>query len=123
MAGGCINVYTSRRTNYDIVYYWKRNENIKDLAKYVYEVKADGLFYAREITAELKDAQQVNNAFMFDNQSITIVTEDMINVEVNDIVKYDNEIWRVVNIQKNHIHKTHKFMKKGFDRIFMQLTR
>lgn len=118
-----VNIYTSRRDYFDKVVYWKRNENIRDLAKYVYENKPDGLFYAKEITAESKESQQISNAFLFDNANITIYTEDAIDIEKNDIVKYENEIWRVVNIQKNFIHKTHQFMKKGYYRTFIQLTR
>ena len=118
-----VNIYTSRRDFFDQVLYWRRNEGIRDLAIYVYETKPDGIFYAKEITPESEESQQVNNAFLFDNQTITIYTEDSININKNDIVKYDNEIWRVVNVQKNHIHKTHQFMKHGFDRTYLQLTR
>ena len=118
-----VNIYTSRRDTFDKVFYWKRNEDIKDLAKYVYETKPDGLFYAKEITPESEDGQQINNAFMFDNTTITIYTEDSVKIEKNDIVKYDDEIWRVVNVQRQHIHKTHQFMKNGFYRTYLQLTR
>jgi len=118
-----INIYTSRRGNFDKVWYWKRNESIKDLSKYVYETKPDGLFYAKDVSVESQDNQPINNSFLFDNQSITLYTEDSVNLEINDIVKYEDEIWRVANVQFQHIHKTHQFMKKGYNRTYIQITR
>lgn len=118
-----VNIYTSRRHNFDKVWYWKRNDAIKDLSKYVYETNPDGFFYARDVSVESQDNQPINNTFLFDNSVITLFTEDIVNIEINDIVKYEDVIWRVSNVQFQHIHKNHQFMKKGFNRTYVQLTR
>lgn len=118
-----VDIYTSRRHNFDKVWYWKRNDAIKDLSKYVYETQPDGFFYAREMSPAATDNAQVQNVYLYDKSNISLATEDKVNLEVNDIVKYADEIWRVNNVQRAIIGKTHQFMKRVAYRTYIQVTK
>lgn len=118
-----VNIYTSRRHNFDKVWYWKRNDAIKDLSKYIYENTPDGFFYAREESPIDTGNAQTQNVYLYDKSNITLQTEDKVNLEINDIVKYMDEIWRVNNVQKQIIGKTHQFMKNVDTRTFIQITK
>ena len=53
MAGGCIDIYQSRRTEHDKCYYWKIDEEDLDLEEYTHNNKYDGRFYAKEISPRM----------------------------------------------------------------------
>lgn len=120
---GCINEYTSRRVNFELCYYWKRNDEEKDLSEYLLEEVPNGRFYAREITAFTNRKQEINNTFLFDETTITIETNDTIEAKVGDVVYFDDEVWVVLNIQRKHIHKNKQFLKADYNRTYLQLKR
>ena len=123
MAGGCIDIYTSRRTEHEKCYYWKRNEDNRDLSEYAYEEYYDGFFYAREYVAEFFQKQNVSNTFMFDSSTITLETKDKVEIEPNDVIFYDENYWRVVNVNKVEYHKNSQFGKKKSYQTFIQIKR
>lgn len=121
MATGCCNIYTSRRTEFDECYYWKRNDKEKDLDDYVHENQYTGKFYAKEITPMMKKKNIISGVFMFDSSSITLKTSDNVDIDAGDIVKYEDKYWTVVDVQEVEIHKNTQFMKQVDYRTYIQL--
>ena len=95
MAGGCISELTSRRTNFDECKYWKRDETDSSLEDYVHEHRYSGIFYAKETTAQVGQKNIVGNMFMFDQNTATIETMDLVDISSGDIIKFQDELWIV----------------------------
>lgn len=122
MAGGCIDLYNSRRCNFDKCYYWTVDEsNNYDLDELVYKSKPNGFFYAKESSAENKNKNNINGMFLFDKSSITIQTNDDVIIKSGDIVKYENEFWQVSNVSIRQVHKNSQFLKKISRKTYIQL--
>lgn len=120
MAHG-IDINTSRRTLHERCRYWKVKDKNKDRSEIVYEQKEEGVFYAKEISAYSKDMQVIGEVFMFQSNMTTIMTMDSNNISVNDIVEFDNKIWRVINIQRRRLMKQSQFSKKTSEITYIQL--
>ena len=89
MATGCCNIYSSRRTNFEECYYWKRDNDEVDLETYAHENKHSGKFFAKEISPLTKQKNVIGGLFMFDSSTIMLETNDYINIDAGDVVKYD----------------------------------
>lgn len=97
-----VNIYHSRRTNYRKCIYWNRDErdSIANSSKWIANNKPDGSFFGRPVSNKTTMNNPVNNVMMFDRNSITLETDDDIdNIQVNSIVKYNNSVWILENIQ------------------------
>lgn len=96
-----IDIYHSRRTNFVKCYYYKRDEKVNDLSKYVLTKKPEGIFYARLYSPNSRQNQDVVNTFRFSENSLTIVTEDDVNDLVeNNVVLYNGKAYVVINVQR-----------------------
>lgn len=100
---GSIDIYHSRRTNYAECYYWNRNESdrVGDASNWIVNNAPSGSFYAKEISPQYNQQQQISNAFLYDANTISLQTDDDIeDMKRGCIVKYNNDVWMVESIQK-----------------------
>ena len=106
-------MFTSRRDKHKLCLYWKQDESeYYDKNEIGHVKQPSGKFYAKETNAQQDGAQTVGGVFMIDSSVVSLKTDDNIsNMRKNDIVKYNNEMWRVTNIQKRPIRKNNQFMK------------
>lgn len=123
MAGGCIDLYTSRRTNFFKCKYWVRNDNDYDLEELTHNDEPSGSFYAKEENSIQLQSNVVNGAFMFDEQSVFISTTDVVSMKKGDAVLFDGEYWNVINVQVRDIHRNSQFMKRKSKKTYIQLKR
>lgn len=116
-------MFTSRRDKHKLCIYWKQDESeYYDKNEIGYLKKPEGKFYAKEVNAQQDSSQTVGGVFMFDSSTVTLKTDDNVsNINKNDIVKYNDEMWRVVSIQKKPIRKNAQFMKKSIYTYFIDL--
>lgn len=121
MATGCCNIYTSRRTNFEECYYWKRNDQEIDLDTYVHDNKYSGRFFAKEISPKTKKKMIISGIFMFDSSTIALETNDSIEINAGDIIKYEDTYWTVVDVQELEFHKNSQFMKQVDYKTYIQL--
>lgn len=103
-----IDMYHSRRTNFVKCHYYRRDEKINDLDRYVLEAKPTGCFYAKPFSPKNRHNQDIANTFRFSEHTLTIMTEDDIDdLEENNIVEYRNKTYVVVDIQReNHVRES-----------------
>jgi len=124
MARGCINLGTSRRTCHNKTFYWKRNEDDEfDESMYEHNVEYDGVFYAKDVRAKASSKQDISGMFLFDSNVITIMTYDKVDIKSGDVVKYDNQIWKVEDVQERDINKNNEFMKEPDKETYINLKR
>lgn len=118
---GCVSEFTSRRTNFDKCKYWNRKDSKLSLDEYTYNNEPSGSFYAKEITAQTMQKNIIGNTFMFDQDTITLETSDVVNIASGDIVEYENDLWSVSNVQIKEIHKSKQFMKSSYRKTYIQI--
>lgn len=118
---GCIDIYTSRRTEHNKCCYWKRLEETYDMEEYSHSNECDGVFYAKEISPQTLQKQIVGGMFMFDESTISLVTHDAVNIAQGDLVKYDDQYWNVLNVQKIRVKKQSQFLKNTSYKTYIQL--
>lgn len=110
-----IDLFTSRRECFEKCMYWHRNPNEDiDNDELVMSRKPSGIFYAKEITPHTVTNNIVAGSFMFDSSSIVLKTYDSItDIKNNCLVKYQDEVWIVEDVQKQHIrNKNSEFAKE-----------
>ena len=120
---GCINEYSSRRDNFDLCTYWNRDNDDYDLTELTHSVKPSGKFYAKEISPYTYRKQEISGSFLFDEATITIETNDVVDIKSGDIVKYDEEFWHVLDVQKKEIHKHKQFINVKYATTYLRLKR
>lgn len=121
MAGGSIDLFTSRRDCFDRCRYWKREE--KTSQKLTVEKKPDGFFYAKEESAHIYDTSEIGSTFQHDTLEITISTMDRVGIEARDIVEFDGEIWNVLSVTKVKVHKSQQFMRRDMAKTYLRMKR
>lgn len=91
-----LDLFHSRRGKFKLCKYWKRDENNPSEE---WDARKDyDIFYAQPVNFS-KQNNQVNNQFMFTQDSTTIFTNDKINIESMDVVEYLGKKWEVINVQ------------------------
>ena len=123
MIGGCINLRQSRRTRFNKCKYWKRNDKVRDLSEYKHLEAYDGVFYAKEENSKSYRKNALGGAFLYDESNLTISTSDIVNVEVDDIVEFQNQCWRVVSVQEKEIHQQSEFLTRIDKITYLELKR
>lgn len=121
--GGCIDLYTSRRTKHHRCKYWKRDGSDKDMSELTHEKTPDGVFYAEPVSAWSSQSQDVGNMFMFSRNDITIRTDDAVGIEDDDIVEYDGFLWAASNIQSTAYERQTELTSKTCERTYIRLRR
>lgn len=111
-----IDLETSRRDMFALCKYWLREENpdLIPVSELAYKRIPDGEFYAKEVNSLSIDSQVFGEAFMMRQQNITLKTNDNVSrLKQNDIILYDDHIYRVESIQENKIKKQNQYRMKS----------
>lgn len=111
--GGSVDLFTSRRVNFNRCTYWHLDESWTEMHPNEIAIKKHptGHFTANEEDMFRKENQIIAGAFMFESANITLSTSDYIpELDVNDIVKYDNQIYRVVDIRKQPLKRQRQYL-------------
>lgn len=120
-----IDIYYTRRGMYNLCQFWDRDESgVGNSEEYTYYNLPDGTFYAKEANNESNEVQTLFGSFMADSHSILLESHDDLNgLRENCLVKFDNCLWRVENIQKKIRRKQSEF-NPNFDYVwYIQLRR
>mgnify|MGYP007012527329 CR=1 FL=1 len=123
-----VDMFTSRRTMFDLSYYWHRREEDlddnavvyvdTDLNEMIYERSPDGCFYAKETDGIDSSNQKIGSGFMFDEHYTTIMTRDNLELNQNDIIVFREKVWRVTSIRKRVIGRQNQYSRKpGYETI------
>lgn len=120
---GTYDIYSGRRTTFETCIWWVQNDEIKDKSRLVVETKPKGRFKAKKITPKDISRIVLDNAFIFDRNSVTIQSNDFFEIKRYDVVKFQDEIWRVENVQVIEEEKQEQFRKKISSTVFLRLVR
>lgn len=95
------DLFQSRRNFNERCRWWTRNESddFED-NELVYKRIPSGMFYAKEANANTDDNNVISGTFMFSRSTVTIISpDDLRGIKPKDIIEYQEELWRVDNIQ------------------------
>lgn len=107
-----IDIYHSRRTKYRECKYFVRDENSAygDLDKYILTEKPSGIFYAKEVSPQNNQKDQVANVILYDKSIITLETTDLVDdLTSGCIILYLKHGWIVEQVQRSVITKETQF--------------
>lgn len=94
-----IDLYQSRRTHFNRCVYYTCDSDA-DLETLVLNRQPTGVFYAMEYSAERDSANTVAGVSRFNQNTVTIKTDDDVNdLKQDDLVIFKNLKWRVVDVQ------------------------
>jgi len=132
------DIFTSRRNYFNECWYWCRTKDDierdvdlttivyvdEELNEMIYERSPNGSFMATESSSYSSDNQIVGGTFMFDEHFVTLETNDNIQeLSQNDIVIFDNNVWRVTNITKIKKKKQNQYSKFPSYKTYISLKR
>lgn len=109
---GNIDLFHSRRTNYNRCEYWVRDERDSSGTpeQWVLMKQSSGHFYAKPVSPKSNQMDVINGVWAFDDNHITLETDDdIVDVVRGCIVKYDDLLWLVETVQKQVHHKESEF--------------
>ena len=123
MSTGCIDIYASRRCNYEYCRFWVRDgdSSVPD-STLVHSKKPDGCFYATEENPESLQDSILSDSFMFDENFVVISSTDSVEgISAEDLVEYDGRVWIVQGVQKYKIKKRSEFSSGGQYKYYIRM--
>lgn len=109
---GTVDLFHSRRTCFAECKYWIRDERaaIGNVNEWVLKHTPSGTFYAKEISPNYNQFNQVGANFAFNRNGITLsCDDDLTDLTVGSIVLYNGHTWFVDNVQKEIHRKESQF--------------
>lgn len=119
------DIYHSARGHFKECKYWIRDErdSVGDLTKWILENKPAGMFLAMEINEKSDRANQLSNSFMWDVNSVTLETNDLVDDLVRGcVVLYLNHAWLVNGVQRMIHRQESEFAEERYT-TYISLTR
>lgn len=110
-----IDLWSSRRDCFKECTYWAQMnyEDIVPINEMVHESVPTGHFFAKEVNSYTTEVQVSTESFMAEKNNITIMTRDDVEgLKQNDLVEYEDELWRVENVQREFRHNQEQFLAK-----------
>lgn len=112
---GTVDIYHSRRTNYEECIYWIRDERNSrgPASEWILKNEPSGAFLAKEASPKNRKMMQSANVFAYDRDDITLECDDDIHfITRGSIIQYDDEIWIVDAVQRITHRKESEFDKE-----------
>ena len=107
-----VDIYRSRKGYNFRCLYWNRNENgIMDNEELIHSTNPNGIFYAKIISSKAQDKQDIVGVFRVGSESIMIETQDVISINKDDLIQFDNAIWMVGRVNTEPIQKNAEFSR------------
>lgn len=117
-----VDIYRSRRGYNYKCFYWKRNENIPmDNEELTHNSQPSGVFYAKIISSKANDVQDVAGVFRVGTEGLTIETQDLVNLDKDDLVQFDEKIWIVGRVNSEQIQRNAEFGRRVSNKTIIEL--
>lgn len=123
---GSVDLFHSRRVNYNRCEYWVRDERNKTStpSDIVYYNQSSGVFYAKVFSTFFNRQEDLNNVWLFDSNKVTLSTDDeVLDLKRGCVVKFNDKLWLVESTQRRMHKKESEFSKKISYQTIIALTR
>lgn len=121
---GSVDLFTSRRINYDKCTYWCVDDAWSDMHpnEIAVQKKPTGFFFANEEDMLSFENQIIASAFVFQSATITLSTSDYIpELKPNDLVKHDDIIYRVTAVRTRPYKRHQQYSKNPSKKTYIAL--
>lgn len=105
-----IDLNRSRRGYNFKCLYWKRDKNI-DNDTLAHNSSPSGVFYAKIDSSTAKDKNDIAGVFRVDRESVVLKTQDILDIEEDDIVEFSEKLWKVGRVSETVIQKNAEYMR------------
>jgi hypothetical protein len=105
-------------------YFWSQDEdeNFIPTSELAHNQAPTGMFFAKELNAYTEENQLIGNTFLLESNNVQIATyDDVKEIKRNDLVEYNDKVWRVDSIQRIPIKKQRQFMNDGSNITYLSL--
>lgn len=110
-----IDIYHSRRTKFEKCPYYTESPD-RALSEWVLKNKPSGYIYCQPVDTRQLENNQVNNAMMFDKDSVVLWTsDDCDNLTVKNIILYRGHPWIVDSLRKELHLKESQFGENHYE--------
>ena len=109
-----IDLWMSRRDKFIQCKWFSQNETEPYVGndQIEYFQHPSGMFYAKEMNSYSLENQALGDAFLVDANNITLETSDNVkDIELNDLVEYEGFIWRVNSKTTRPVNKQRQFRR------------
>lgn len=123
---GSVNIFHSRRTNFQECKYWVREEDEKigDASQWILKKTPAGTFWAKEISPRLNQMNQLAGVFAFDKDTITLESsDDLSDIAQGCIVLYNGKVWFVKDVQCRVFNKETQFSSEITYKYYINIRR
>lgn len=105
-----IDLNRSRRGYNYKCFYWKRDASgLMDNEELVHKNKPTGVFYAKIVSSKSNDKQDIAGVFRVGIEGITIETNDIVDLNKDDLVNFDGKTWIVGRVNDDPVQKNAEF--------------
>lgn len=105
-----IDLNRSRRGYNYKCFYWKRDiSGVMDNEELVHKTKPTGIFYAKIVSSKSNDKQDIAGVFRVGIEGISIETNDIVNLDKDDLIQFDGKIWIVGRVNDDPVQKNAEF--------------
>lgn len=108
-----IDLWQSRRTKFIECKYWSQitDKNIAKFSEIAYNREPTGSFKASITGSYTEENQTIENAFMYKKVTVVIETTDNVkDLERNDVIEMKGEYYRVSDIQRKPVSKQEQYL-------------
>lgn len=119
-----VDIYRSRKSYPYRCLYWKRDVNgIMDNETLTHNKRPDGVFYAKIASSKSNDTKDIANVFRVGFEGITIETQDLVELDKDDIVSFDEKIWLVGRCNNDPIQKNAEYGRRTSSKTTIELNK
>lgn len=119
-----IDLYRSRRGYNYKCFYWKRDTSgVYDNEELIHKTRPTGVFYAKIVSSKANDTQDVAGVFRVGTEGITIETLDIVNLDKDDLIQFDGNIWIVGRVNNEPLQKNAEFGHKTSNKTTIELNK
>lgn len=117
-----VDIYRSRKGKFYRCLYWKRDvTGVMDNETLVHNTKPSGVFYAKISSSKFNDTQDIAGVFRVGTEGINIETEDIIDLDKDDLVQFDGAIWIVGRCNSDPVQKNAEFGHRTSKKTLIEL--
>ena len=112
-----IDLRQSRRNKFIKCEYWSQitDPNVAKFSELSYEKQSKGIFYASLVGNYTEENQTMENAYMFKKVTTVIeTTDDVRDLERNDMVKMKGEMYRVTSVDRKPVSRQEQFLNDEY---------
>ena len=94
-----------------------------DNEEIIHNYKPDGVFYAKIVSSKSNDTQDIADVFRVGIEGLTLETQDVIDLDKDDLVQFDGYVWLVGRINNDQLQKNAEYGNRTSNKTIIELNK